>query len=466
MIRPTIYFDEVNERQGTFHRRAFVLGGASAAGLAALAARLAQLQLVQSGRFKVLSEHNEFQFRLSTAPRGIITDRYGVVLATNRPDFRLLASRDEHTDIDELLDRLSELVSIDDARRARLAADLAAAPRRAPVTVMEDISWTEFCRINVRAPELPGVTADMGELRVYPLNAFAHVVGYVAKVTAKEVAKSGPNSDPIMLNPGFRIGKEGIEQTYDQVLRGKPGAEKVEVDVKGRVVRRDPSGDLPATPGEPLRLTLDADIQNQALEAFGEDSGAAVMMDCRSGDILCLFSAPSFDANQFVKGISPAEYKALSEYQRKPLFDKALSATYPPGSTFKTMVAMAALKAGVNPAKTYFCGGVWFWGGRAWHCDKAHGVVNMHDAIVNSCDIFFYQTALGVGPDPIAAMAREFGLGNVFDIGIEGQRPGVIPDTAYKRKYFPKDPIWHPGETPSMGIGQGYVNVNPLQLCV
>ncbi len=179
-----------------------------------------------------------------------------------------------------------------------------------------------------------------------------------------------------------------------------------------------------------------------------------------------LASAPSFDANRFVKGLTGPEYKALSEYDRKPLFNKALTANYPPGSTFKTMVALAALEAGVNPDRTYVCNKAWAWGGRVWHCDKAHGVQDMHNAIKSSCDIFFYQTALSVGPDRIAATARKFGLGGTFDIPIPGQKPGIIPDSAYKRRYFPHDPVWHAGETPSMGIGQGYVSVNALQLAV
>jgi len=467
MITPSIYLDQVNERQAVFHRRALLVGGVSGMGLIALGARLAQLQLLEAPRYKMLSEHNEFDFRLTTPPRGVIFDRNGVILASNRPDFRLLLAKDEKTDVAAVLDSLAELLPMDETHKARVAADIAAAPRRAPVAVMEDISWEEFSRVNVRAPELPGVTADMGELRVYPFGgAFAHVIGYVAKVNASDITRTGPNSEPILLNPGFRIGKQGVEKAFDVALRGKPGAEKVEVDVKGRVVRHDPAGDLPSTPGAAIRLTLDADIQNRALEVFGDDSGAAVMIDCRSGDVLCLFSAPSFDANRFVKGLTGLEYRALAAYDRKPLFDKALTATYPPGSTFKTMVALAALERGIDPSHAYYCGGAWSWGGRVWHCDKSHGVLDMHDALRESCDIFFYQTALQVGPDPIAAVARQFGLGQVHDIGIPGQKPGLVPDTAYKRRAFPRDPVWRPGETPSLGIGQGYVNVNALQLAV
>ncbi|HEY1880436.1 MAG TPA: penicillin-binding protein 2 [Caulobacteraceae bacterium] len=467
MFEPHFHFDDVNERQTAFHRRAFLLGGVTGVGLLALAGRLGQLQLLEADKYKVLSEHNEFEFRLTPPPRGLILDRSGVVLASNRPAFRLLLATDENVDVDQILNELSQLVPMDDARRARLAADVANAPRRAPVAVVEDMTWEEFSRVNVRAPELPGVTADMGEMRVYPYGgAFTHVVGYVAKVNATDISKTGPNADPILLNPGFRIGRQGIEKFYDLPLRGRPGAKKVEVDVKGRVVREDPAGDVPSTPGAPIRLTLDADIQNRAIEVFGNDSGAAVMLDCRTGDVLCLASAPSFDANRFVKGLTGPEYKALSEYDRKPLFNKALTANYPPGSTFKTMVALAALEAGVSPERTYVCNKAWAWGGRVWHCDQAHGVQDMHNAIKSSCDIFFYQTALSVGPDRIAATARKFGLGGTFDIPMPGQKRGIIPDSAYKRRFFPHDPVWHAGETPSMGIGQGYVSVNALQLAV
>jgi penicillin-binding protein 2 len=467
MAEPRIFFEEVNERQGVFHRRAFLLGGFAGVGMLALGGRLAHLQLVETQRYEKLSASNQFNFKLMPPPRGIITDRNGVVLASNRPNFRLMVARDKGVDPAATLKTLANFVPLDEQRQARLTKDISRAPKRSPVPVMEDMSWEQFSAINIRAPALPGVTADMGEVRVYPYGgSFAHVIGYVAKVNKDDIKPTGPNADPILLNPGFRIGKQGVEKSFDLELRGKPGAQKVEVDANGHEVSADPAGDIPAVPGKVIELTLDADVQNRAMEVFGDQSGAAVMMDCHTGDILCLFSGPSFDANRFVRGLTGAEYAALARYERKPLFNKALTATFPPGSTFKTMVALAALENGYDPKTVHVCGKAWPWGGRVWHCDQAHGAQDLHSAISTSCDIYFYQCALAIGPDKIAETARKFGLGEIFDIGIPGQKPGLVPDKAYKKRYFPKDPVWHPGETPSMGIGQGYTHLNPLQLCV
>ncbi len=469
MSEPSIFFTEVNERQGVFHRRAFLLGGLAGTGLLALGARLANLQLLEAQRYEKLSASNQFNFRLVPPPRGLIVDRSGVVLATNRPNFRLLVAREEHNDPQALLTSLAQFVPLDDARQKRLLVDIKRAPRQTPVAVMEDMTWEQFSAINVRAPELPGVTADMGEVRVYPHGgAFAHVIGYVAKVNREDMTPTGPNSEAIMLHPGFRIGRQGVEKAFDLELRGRPGARKIEVDANGREVRQDSQGDIPATPGQEIQLTLDADIQARALDVMGEESGAIVVMDCRTGDLLCMVSAPSFDANRFVKGVAPADYKALSEYERKPLLNKVFGGTYPPGSTFKPTVALAALESGVDPEQRVLCTGAWRFGGRTWRCWEkgGHGSQNMHDAIKNSCDIYFYQTALRIGPDPIAKAANALGFGQTFDIGLPGQKKGVVGSRAWKRKAVKREPVWQPGDSVSYGIGQGYVAVNALQLAV
>jgi penicillin-binding protein 2 len=469
-LQPAIFFNEVNERQGSFHRRALMMGGLASMGVLALSGRLMELQLVESGRYRQLSASNQFNYRLIPPPRGRIVDRNGVELASNRPNFRLLVSRDEVADIDGTLDAVSQVISIGPDKRQQLQKEFAASSRYIPVAIADDLSWDDFARINTRLPELPGVTPDMGEVRVYNFGgAFAHVIGYVSRVSEDDLSKVGSGEDQLLLHhPGFRIGKQGVEKSQDINLRGKAGGQKVEVDSKGRVVRKDPAGDVKPIGGKDVVLTLDADIQNRALEVFGEESGAAVVMDCRNGDVLCMLSAPSFDPNAFVYGVGLAEYRALSQYDHKPLLNKALSGTYPPGSTFKTMVALAALENGYDPHRTYTCNGVFPFGNHVFKCDKHHGTLDLHGAIVTSCDVYFYNAALFCGPDKIAAVARRFGLGELFDVGIPGQKKGLVPDTAWKKRAFKNNPAnqkWFAGETPSMGIGQGYTNINPLQSC-
>jgi penicillin-binding protein 2 len=472
MTQPAIFFEEVNERQGVFHRRAVLLGAFAGLGLAGMGSRLAYLQLLEAKRYEKLATSNQFNFKLMPAPRGLIIDRNGAILAANRPNFRLLVHRDKDLDTETTLKHLADYVPLDETRQRRLLRDINAAPKRAPVQVIEDMSWEQFSAIKLRGPELPGVTADMGEVRVYPHGgAFAHVIGYVAKVNKEDVDDAGPNRDPIMLHPSFRVGKQGVEKAFDMELRGKAGAKKVEVDANGREVREDPEGDIPATPGAEVQLTLDVDVQNRALDVFGEESGGAVMMDCRTGDILCMTSAPSFDANRFVRGLTGAEYRSLTGYERKPLLDKCLSGLYPPGSTFKTMTALAILMAGIDPEERVSCGGGMHFGGRYFHCHKrgGHGSQNLNDAIKNSCDTYFYSMSLRVGPDRIAQAARAFGLGQTFDIGIPGQKKGIVPDREWKKRYFKKNKEmqpWWPGENLSYAIGQGYLQVNALQLAV
>ena len=472
MTGPAIFFEEVNERQGAFHRRAILLGVFAGLGLTAMGGRLAYLQLFQTQRYERLSTSNQFNFKLIPAPRGVIVDRNGAVLAANRPNFRLLVVRDKGVDAEATLKTLANYVPLDDARQRRLLKDINSAPRRAPVSVMEDMSWEQFSAISVRAPELVGVTADMGEVRVYPHGgAFAHVIGYVAKVNREDISLTGPNADPILLHPGFRMGKQGVEKAFDLELRGRPGARKVEVDANGREVRHHDEGDITPEPGAEIQLTLDVDVQNRALEVFGEESGGAVVMDCRTGDIICMTSAPSFDANRFVRGLTSADYRGLAGFERKPMLDKCLSGLYPPGSTFKTMTALAILAAGIDPESRVSCGGGMNFGGRYFHCHKkgGHGSQNLHEAIKNSCDTYFYSMSLRVGPDRIAEAARAFGLGQIFDIGIPGQKRGIVPDRAWKKRYFAKNADqqpWWPGENLSYAIGQGYLQVNCLQLAV
>lgn len=470
MSEPSIFFSDVNERQGSFLRRTFVVGGVTALGVTALTVRLAQLQVVQAQEYATLASQNQFNFRLVPPPRGRILDRNGVVIAGNRPSFRVLIVRDETKDLDQTLDLLGRLLPDTVDRRRAIIRDVNAAPRFAPVPVKTDLTWEEFAKVNIYANELPGVMADMNEARFYPHGgSFAHVIGYVAKVSDRDVAavrERGEEVPQLLFNPGFRIGRTGVEKALDTDLRGVEGGNRVEVDARGRVVAEDVGGSRPAEPGKDVVLTLDADVQNRALEVFGEESGGAVVMDVRTGDILCMVSAPAFDPNLFVNGISSTMYRALADYERRPLVDKAIYGTFAPGSTFKPVVGLAALKRGANPDRRIVCNGGYYLG-RRFACHATHGSQDMRAALKNSCNVYFMTLAVEMGPDAVAESARSMGFGEIFDIGIGGQSSGLVPDTDWRRRNpVNGDPRWYPGETPSFGIGQGALTANALQLAV
>jgi penicillin-binding protein 2 len=474
---PSIFFSDVNERQGSFLRRTFLLGGATAAGLLALGGRLGQLQVVQASEYATLAVNNQFNFRLIPPPRGRILDRDGVVIAGNRPSFRVMVVRDETRDLDQTLDLLGRLLPDTLERRRAIVRDVNAAPRFVPVPVKSDLSWDEFARVNLYANELPGVMADMNEARFYPHGGvFAHTVGYVAKVSDQDVAavrERGETVSTLMYHPGFRIGRQGIERTLDADLRGVQGGQRVEVDARGRIVGEDVEGSVAPTPGQDVVLTLDTDIQSRALEVFGEESGGCVVMDIRNGDVLCMMSAPAFDPNLFVSGVPGSVYRAWADYERRPMLDKTIYGTFPPGSTFKMTTALAILDAGVDPTERVTCTGGYRFGNRTFRCHKAsgHGPQTMHDAIKNSCNVYFYHMCNRAGVDRIARTAEALGFHRTYDLGLTGQREGTMPSTEWKRHAFRNNPNpdarnWYPGETLSVAIGQGATEVSALQLAV
>ncbi|MET4684391.1 penicillin-binding protein 2 [Brevundimonas faecalis] len=467
---PHIFFSDVNERQGSFLRRTMLLGGATVIGGIALVGRLAQLQIFQAEEYATLATKNQFNFRLVPPPRGLIKDRNGVVVAGNRPSFRVLVVRDETKDLDQTLDLLGQLLPDTLERRRTIIREVNAAPRFSPVPVKSDLSWEEFSKVNLHAAELPGVMADMNEARYYPFGgAYAHLVGYVAKVSdrdVKAIRDKGEEPPSILFNPGFRIGRQGLEKALDQDLRGVAGGNRVEVDARGRVVAEDAAGSRPAVQGSEVVLTIDNDVQQRALEVFGEEAGSCVVMDIRNGDILAMVSSPSFDPNLFVSGVPSSVYRALADYERRPLTDKALSGTFAPGSTFKPIVGLAAMKRGVDPSRRIVCNGS-FYLGRRFACLGRHGAVDLRGAIKASCNVYFMTLATEMGPDAIAETARDMGFGQTYDIGIPGQRAGLVPDREWRRKNPVRgDGKWYPGETPSYGIGQGALTVNALQLAV
>ena len=444
-----------NNRAKLLTRRALFLAGGQVALLATLAGRMYYLQVVQAGRYAMLADDNRINIRLLAPPRGRIFDRFGAVMADNRPTYSAELVAEQAGDIASTLNAVGTLIPLTDTDRRRVMRDIRRKHSFVPVIIRENLTWDEMSRIEVNTLELPGVSIEQGLTRFYPFaeNA-AHVLGYVAAVSEKELT----GDDPLLELPGFRTGKDGIEKAYDVELRGSAGTSQVEVNALGRVVRELAREDGIA--GQELVLTLDMALQDLAARRCqAEKSAACVTLDAWTGDILALASMPAFDSNDF-----SGSYDKLKDDTRHPLINKTISGAYAPGSTFKPIVALAALSSGISPETRVTCTGEYYFGGLVLHCWKkgGHGALGMRDAIKHSCDCYFYATAQKVGIDPIAAMAKRFGLGSVLGIDIPGEVSGIIPSTEWKRAVLGKP--WFPGETLSCGIGQSYITATPLQL--
>jgi len=442
-----------------FNRRAAVLAGGQGILFSALVGRLYYLQVVESDRYVMLAEDNRINMQLLPPPRGRILDRFGRALAINQQNFRVLIVPEQVRTLGETLDALGRIIPLSDFDRDRVKKEATRKRGFLPVTVRENLTWDEMSRIQVNAPDLAGVTIDLGLTRHYPQHEnAAHLLGYVAAVDEADLT-----GDPLLQLPGFRVGKEGIEKVYDLALRGKAGASQVEVNAYGRIIRELERDE--GEPGNDVVLTIDERIQHYAAERLEGESASVVVMDVHTGDLLALVSNPSFDANAFSRGLTSEEWKALSTDDHKPLVNKAVAGQYSPGSTFKLAVTLAALEHQViSPDQTIACNGRYNLGNYVKHCHKVHGSVNMTRAVSVSCDVYFYEVARRLGVDKIAAMARRLGLGDISGIGLPGEQKGLIPTEAWKKSV--RNERWAPGDTLNVGIGQGDVLATPLQLAI
>lgn len=446
-------------------RRALVIGGVQAATVATLALRMRFMQVEQADQFRLLAEENSIKIRLLPPARGLILDRNGGVLAGNGQNYRVVITREDAGEVEEVLRRLARLIPMTEDDIARTLKEVMRRSPTLPITVADQLRWEDFSRVAVNAPALPGITTEVGLSRVYPqAGDFAHVLGYVGPVSDYDLSKI-ENPDPLLQIPKFQIGKVGVEGKLEIDLRGKAGTRRIEVTSTGRVMRELDRKE--GIPGTTLQLTLDRYLQNYAQARLGSESAAAVVMDVRNGDILAIVSSPTFDPNLFVRGISSSDYKSLTENDHRPLADKTVQGAYPPGSTFKMVTALAAMEAGViDPGETVYCPGFTELGNRRFHCWKrgGHGHVGLSQSLEQSCDVYYYEIAQRVGIDRIAAMARRLGIGVRHDLPMSAITEGIAPDRAWKLGKYGKD--WLVGDTLNAGIGQGYVLASPLQLAV
>ena len=444
----------------TFTRRAVFVGGVQAAIGLTVAARMSYIAVADNEKYELLAESNRVNLTIIPPRRGWFVDRYGKPIATNRADFRVDIIPDRLVQKDETVRTLAELLTLSTDDVDRIHRELKNAQGFQPVQVAAGLDYERFAAVSVRLPDLPGVSPRQGYSRFYPSGAaVGHLIGYVGTVSAEEYQKS---KKPLLITPGFKVGKDGLEKTLEDRLQGEPGAKRTEVTARGKIIR-----DLatrPDTPGKPVQLTIDIDLHNYAARRLGQESGSVVVFDCLTGDILTMASMPCYDPNSFSDGIGRVEWKMLNSDDHIPMLNKALQGLYPPGSTLKPVAGLAMLRQGIDPDETVVCNGGYRLGNRVFKCLGRHGAVNMRTAIMKSCNTYFYAMGHRIGYDNIAPVGRELGLGQEFLLPFPSQRYGTVPDSAWKmRKY---DQKWTESDTLNAVIGQGYIIASPFQLAV
>lgn len=457
-----------------FSRRAFLASAGQVGLLSLLGGRLYQLQVVDSDRYKTLSDGNRMRLYPQLPPRGRVFDRNGNVLAEGFLRYQAYydpPGRKITEDVSSVLAELKTLLNKSDEEIALIVKRIEESKRNELIMVDDYLAWDEVAKLEVSRPNLPGVAISVPEMRNYPYGIItSHIIGYTGTPSENDI-KQNPQFEQLMRDPQFRVGKSGIERSLEDRLRGTAGVRQVEVDARGHHIRELKVNK--GTPGEDLTLTIDIELQKYVIEQIGgkggieKEGGSAIVLDVTNGDILALASVPGYDPNQFIRGVDQKFWNALTKNQDKPLNNKTIRSQYPPGSTFKPIVALAALHAGViNTDSRVYCPGHYDFGGRRFHCweRNGHGEVNVEEAIGVSCNVFFYEVSRRLGVDKIAEFARKFGLGVETGIELPGELSGVVPDREWKKNTLGKP--WYQGETLNTGIGQGYTLVTPIQLAV
>jgi penicillin-binding protein 2 len=491
----------------TLSRRSFLLTGGQIALTSALVGRLFYLQIIESNRYEALSNRNRFDYKMLPPSRGRIFDSEGRLLAGNAEAYALNIVPSYTTDLHQSLRALSELIQLDDIRIDELMEKAEKQPSYLPLIIRDDLTQREVARVVVRGPELPGVSFDRIEKRIYPQGLLTgHLTGYVGRVSEDDIASGRVLPDMVNMHNG----KSGVERALEEELRGQPGQERVLVNALGRPIKK--SIEEAAIPGADINLTIDINLQSYATSilrrgrnkpiSFSDDkvkralaadpelassvsetegfifedslgrvvppeTGSVVVIDIETGALKTIVSTPTFDPNLLSRRISNADWNQLVNHPRIPLLDRSIKGQYAPGSTFKMIVALAALEAGIINEKTrFFCPGHKDLGNARFHCwlKHGHGHVNVISGLEQSCDVFFYELALKTGIQRIASMAKKFGIGTPTDIMIPGEKPGLMPDKKWKEKHIGE--VWTPGETVVASIGQGYVLTTPIQLAV
>jgi penicillin-binding protein 2 len=439
-----------------------------------LMTRFWYLQIFRGTQYREFSTRNSVRTLIHYAPRGLILDRNGVILAENRPKFYAVVLPKREI-LEEALPKVSPILNIPEAEIWKKIQS--ERNRFLPITIKEDLSWKELAQLESRKSDLAGIWVEWKPTRSYPYGKIApHLLGYASEISDKELLESR-KEDPSRYRLGDLIGKSGIELVYEKILKGIDGGKQILVDAVGRPVLANPSErfspnepllelqEIPARPGEPVLLTIDFRIQKRAEELLQGKAGTIVAMEVQTGEILAMANEPSFDPEMFARGMSPGEWAKLSADRGHPLRNKAIHGLYPPGSTYKLILAAAGLEEKViSPKKQVLCTGGHAVGNRVFKCWKegGHGTVDMERAIIESCDVYFYKLGEALGIDRLAEYAKRFGLGRPTGIDLDGEKSGLVATTQWKQERFGAP--WFAGDLASVSIGQGYNLVTPLQI--
>jgi len=444
-------------------RRMFLLTAAKAVVMVGLVGRLISLQINQATKYKTLSDKNRFREWKLAPERGIIKDFFDQEIASNEPLYQVHLVPENTKDLNQLFVRLKGILDINDKRISYLKRLIKKQKPWEPIVVSDNLDWSEFSKINLFLHELNGVEPVVSVARTYPDNSSAHILGYVSQISAKDLKTKKYLKE--LSVPGMTVGKTGLERKLDKEIIGKVGFQRYEVNAFGKRIKEIQINEGQA--GKSFKTTLDYEIQKYANELLQDKAAAVCVMDVYNGDIVSLVSSPTFQPNAFVHGLDKKYWNSLINDGKKPLTNKVMSGLYPPGSTIKTLVALSALENGImKPSDTFRCKGKIELHGEKFHCweKKGHGIVNLRKGIQRSCDVYFYEIARKLGVDRLSKTAKKFGLGkNVLSDFVE-ERSGVVPNTKWKKKFIGQN--WYIGETLHSGIGQGYFQSTPIQLCL
>jgi len=420
------------------------------------------LQVIRGNELRRLSENNRIRIREQPADRGILKDRKGRILAHNRPSFEVYLIPEDVKANPEVLGKVGEMLSLSQDEINEKMKSLKRRPAFKPIKMKSDIDWSGLALLESNRVHFPGLVLDVRPRRSYHYGDLAsHLIGYLGEVDENELKQ--PKYGAYRM--GSMVGKYGVESQWETELKGIDGGSQIEVDALGREIKSLRS--VESFPGNNVYLTIDFDLQKVAEEAYENKNGALIAMDPKTGRILAMVSKPSFDPSIFARNITLEEWKGLMDHPLHPLQNKGIQGQYPAGSVFKIVTAIAGLETGaITPDTQIVCTGAFPYGNRNFRCwkEKGHGTVNLHRAIVESCDIYFYQVGLKVGVDAIAHYAGELGLGKKTGISLPHEKSGIVPSTSWKKKRFGVS--WYTGETLSFAVGQGYLNTTPLQLLI